>query len=731
MKKIFSILKQSWISILLVIILLFIQANCDLALPDYTSNIINIGIQQSGIDSNVLEAIRKSEMENIMVFSNDKEDKILLDNYELIKKGNKKYIKKYPIIEKEDIYILKENYNKEELEKIFNDSLLMVYVFTSEEMKPMISENLNISNDTNVIDIFKTLEDNKIEEIKNNVLDKVDDLSETMINQITINLVKNEYQIIGIDVEGMQLKYIAISGLKMLGLSFIIMVIAISVTYLTSRIGSSFSKNLRSNVVEKVMSYSNKEFEKLSTASLITRSTNDINQIQMLVIMLLRIVVYAPIIGFGALAKVSKTPMEWIIAVAVLSILSFVIIIFSFAIPKFKKLQKLVDKVNLVFREILNGIPVIRAFATEKHEEEKFDKANSNLTKTNLFVSRLMTFMMPTMMLIMYAVQILIVWVGSKNVDLGNIQVGDLLAFITYTMQIIMSFLMISMVSIILPRAWVSVKRIAEVFNLETSIKNKDNSIKLNKKFKGIVEFKDVYFRYPDAEEDVLENISFKALPGTTTAFIGSTGSGKSTLINLIPRFFDVTGGKILIDGINIKDIDLHNLRDVIGFVPQKGILFSGTIASNIMFGKKITKQEMEKVANIAQAKKFIEEKDKKYNSEISQGGTNVSGGQKQRLAIARAIAKNPKIYVFDDSFSALDYKTDANLRKMLKKETKDATIFIVAQRINTIMNADQIIVLDEGKIVGIGTHNELIKKCKVYKEIALSQLSKEELTNG
>jgi len=731
MKKIFSILKKSWKSILLVIILLFIQANCDLALPDYTSNIINIGIQQSGIDSNVLEAVRKSEMENIMVFSNNNEDKILLENYELIKKGNKKNIKKYPILEKEDIYILRENYKKEDLEKIFNNSLLMVYVFTSEEMKPMISEYLNISNDINVIDIFKTLDDTKITEIKNNVLDKVDDLSETMINQITINLVKNEYQIIGIDVENMQLKYIAISGLKMLGLSFIIMVIAISVTYLTSKIGSGFSRNLRSNVVEKVMSYSNKEFEKLSTASLITRSTNDINQIQMLVIMLLRIVVYAPIIGFGALAKVSKTPMEWIIAVAVLSILSFVIIIFSFAIPKFKKLQQLVDKVNLVFREILNGIPVIRAFSTEKHEEEKFDKANFDLTKTNLFVSRLMTFMMPTMMLIMYAVQILIVWVGSKNVDLGNIQVGDLLAFITYTMQIIMSFLMISMVSIILPRAWVSVKRIAEVFNLETSIKNIDNPIKLNKKFKGVVEFKDVYFRYPDAEEDVLENISFKALPGTTTAFIGSTGSGKSTLINLIPRFFDVTGGKILIDGINIKDIDLHNLRDVIGFVPQKGILFSGTIASNIMFGKKITKQEMEKVANIAQAKKFIEEKDKKYNSEISQGGTNVSGGQKQRLAIARAIAKNPKIYVFDDSFSALDYKTDANLRKMLKKETKDATIFIVAQRINTIMNADQIVVLDEGKIVGIGTHNELIKKCKVYKEIALSQLSKEELTNG
>ena len=729
MKKIFKILRKSWTSILLVIILLFIQANCDLALPDYTSNIINVGIQQSGIDTNIFEAIRENKMNNIMIFSNNEQDKILEENYELIEKGNKEYIKKYPILKDENIYILKEKYDKEKLEKIFNETLLMTYVFSSEEMAPMVKQQMNIPDEVNILDVLKTLDDSKITEIKDNVSKKMDELSDTMINQITINIVKNEYKEIGMNIEQIQTKYILNSGLQMILLAFIIMAIAITVSYLTSKIGSKLSKELRSQIVSKVMSYSNKEFEQLSTSSLITRSTNDINQVQMLVIMLLRIVIYAPILGFGALGKVSKTPMEWIIGVAVLSILSLVIIIFSLAMPKFKKLQQLVDKVNLVFREILTGIPVIRAFATEKYEEKKFDKANTDLTKTNLFVNKVMTFMMPTMMLIMCATQVLIVWVGAKNVDLGNIQVGDLLAFITYTMQIIMSFLMISMVSIVLPRSWVSVKRIAEVFNLDSSVKDPINSIKF-KNLKGVVEFKDVYFRYPDAEEDVLENISFTANPGTTTAFIGSTGSGKSTLINLIPRFFDVTGGKILIDGINIKDVTLHDLREIIGFVPQKGVLFSGTIKSNIMFGKKISKKEMEKVASIAQASEFIESKDDKYDSSISQGGTNISGGQKQRLAIARAIAKNPKIYVFDDSFSALDYKTDANLRKMLKKETKDSTIFIVAQRINTIMHADQIIVLDEGRIVGIGTHKELLKKCEIYKEIALSQLSKEELEN-
>ena len=570
----------------------------------------------------------------------------------------------------------------------------------------------------------------QIIEIENKVLEQTENLPGIMIDQMTINEVKEEYKVIGVNLEKLQVNYIIQMGSKMIFISLLIMIITIVTTYLSSRVGSLFSKNLRSEVVKKVMNYSNKEFESLSTSSLITRSTNDINQVQMLVIMMLRMIIYAPIIGLGALGKVTGSPMEWTIGVAVLSILSLVIILFSFSLPKFKKLQKLIDKLNLVSREILNGLPVIRAFATEKHEEEKFDKANKDLTKTNLFVSRVMTFMMPSMMFIMYAVEILIVWVGSKYVDLGNIQVGDIFAFISYTMQIIMSFLMIAMMSIILPRAWVSTKRIAEVFNKDVSVKDPKNPKKFNKNMKGIVEFKDVYFRYPDAEEDVLENISFKSVPGTTTAFIGSTGSGKSTLINLIPRFFDVTGGKILIDGINIKDVTLHDLRDKIGFVPQKGTLFKGTIESNIKFGKKLTKEQVKKAAKIAQAESFIEEKDDKYKSVISEGGTNVSGGQKQRLAIARAIAVDPEIYVFDDSFSALDYKTDHNLRKMLNKETKNKTIFIVAQRISTILNADQIIVLDEGKVVGIGTHKDLMKNCSVYKEIALSQLSEEELDN-
>ena len=479
------------------------------------------------------------------------------------------------------------------------------------------------------------------------------------------------------------------------------------------------------------MTYSNKEFESFSTASLITRSTNDIQQVQMLVVMLLRIVFFAPIMGIGALTKVSGNEMSWIIGLAVLVIISFVIILFSIAMPKFNKVQKLIDRVNLVAREILSGIQVIRAFGTEKHEEERFDKANKDLMKVNLFVNRTMTIMMPTMMFIMNGVSVLIIWVGASKIDAGTIQVGTLLAFITYTMQIIMSFLMISMVSIMVPRAFVSMERIGEVLDKDTSIKQKDKCLKFNNNLKGTVEFKDVYFRYPDAEEDVLQNISFKATKGTTTAFIGSTGSGKSTLINLIPRFFDVTGGKILIDGIDIRDANIKELRDKIGYVPQKGILFTGTIESNIAFGlHKKDAEVIKKAAQISQSLEFINDKKDKYETAISQGGTNVSGGQRQRLAIARAIATDPEIYIFDDSFSALDYKTDAKLRKELNKVTKDSTIFIVAQRISTVMNADQIIVLDKGHIVGIGKHKDLLKNCDIYKEIAYSQLSKEELEN-
>ena len=724
MKKIFNILKKSWLSIIVVIILLFVQANFDLALPDYTSKVINVGIQQGGIENNHYEVIRKSEMDKLLIFT-DKDEQIL-NNYELIDSSDTKYLKKYPLLKQEELYILKKDNLKDEL----NLPILMMYTLNNEETLAKMKQTMNIPDNIDIYMIFSNMPYEQIIEIENKVLEQTENLPGIMIDQMTINEVKEEYKVIGVNLEKLQVNYIIQMGSKMIFISLLIMIITIVTTYLSSRVGSLFSKNLRSEVVKKVMNYSNKEFESLSTSSLITRSTNDINQVQMLVIMMLRMIIYAPIIGLGALGKVTGSPMEWTIGVAVLSILSLVIILFSFSLPKFKKLQKLIDKLNLVSREILNGLPVIRAFATEKHEEEKFDKANKDLTKTNLFVSRVMTFMMPSMMFIMYAVEILIVWVGSKYVDLGNIQVGDIFAFISYTMQIIMSFLMIAMMSIILPRAWVSTKRIAEVFNKDVSVKDPKNPKKFNKNMKGIVEFKDVYFRYPDAEEDVLENISFKSVPGTTTAFIGSTGSGKSTLINLIPRFFDVTGGKILIDGINIKDVTLHDLRDKIGFVPQKGTLFKGTIESNIKFGKKLTKEQVKKAAKIAQAESFIEEKDDKYKSVISEGGTNVSGGQKQRLAIARAIAVDPEIYVFDDSFSALDYKTDHNLRKMLNKETKNKTIFIVAQRISTILNADQIIVLDEGKVVGIGTHKDLMKNCSVYKEIALSQLSEEELDN-
>ena len=509
------------------------------------------------------------------------------------------------------------------------------------------------------------------------------------------------------------------------------MALTIASVFLSSRVAAFFSRDLRSKVVNKVMTYSNTEFESFSTASLITRSTNDIQQIQMLIVMLLRIVFFAPIMGIGALAKVSGNDMSWIIALAVVTIIGFVIVLFGLAMPKFNKVQKLIDKVNLVSREILSGIPVIRAFGTEKHEEKRFDNANKDLTKVNLFVNRVMTIMMPSMMFIMNGVSVLIVWIGASKIDAGTIQVGTLIAFITYTMQIIMSFLMISMVSIMVPRAFVSLKRIGEVLDKDTSIKQIDKPQKFNDELKGVVEFKDVYFRYPDAEEDVLQNISFKANPGTTTAFIGSTGSGKSTLINLIPRFFDVTGGKILIDGVDIRNANIEKLRSKIGYVPQKGTLFSGTIESNIAFGlDKMDKEKITKAAKISQSLEFIENKKDEFKSEISQGGTNVSGGQRQRLAIARAIAIDPEIYIFDDSFSALDYKTDAKLRKELAKTTKNATIFIVAQRISTVMQADQIIVLDKGHVVGIGTHKELLKSCDVYQEIAYSQLSKEELEN-
>lgn len=560
-----------------------------------------------------------------------------------------------------------------------------------------------------------------------------DKMPESIITQSSVAFVKQEYEAQGIDMEEFQNHYLFKAGAVMLGYAIVIMAAAVMVTFLSCRVAAAVSRDLRKKVFEKVVSFSSAEFNQFSTASLITRSTNDIQQVQMMMMMMFRIVLYAPIMGIGGIIKVLNTnaKMTWVIALAVGMIMAVVLILFAVAMPRFKVLQKLIDRLNLVTREILQGIPVIRAFSTQKREKERFTEANNSLMKTNLFVNRCMTFMMPIMMFIMNGITVLIVWKGAYGIDDGSMQVGDLMAFIQYTMMIIMSFLMITMISIMLPRASVSADRITEILNTEPVLKDAQTSKETDPKETGVVQFRHVSFAYPGAEENVLTDIDFTARPGETTAIIGSTGCGKSTLVNLIPRFYDVTEGEILVDGVNVKDLTLHDLHDKLGYVPQKGVLFSGTIRSNIMYGADDgTEEDMEKAAKIAQAYDFISEKIEQFDSPISQGGTNVSGGQKQRLSIARAIAKKPEIYIFDDSFSALDYKTDVVLRSALKKETDNATTIIVAQRISTILHADQIIVLDEGKIAGIGTHEELLKNCETYYQIASSQLSKEELNH-
>lgn len=688
MKKFLKLLKKHTITIILVIIFLFIQALCELSLPDYTAKIVDVGIRQNGIEDNVFEKIEKQELEKLELLLTEDEIKTIENNYEL----------------KDDIYYLKEidEPTRKELSKILINPETTILMLQTNQA---------------------TLEINKKTQLN------IDDQTK---QQVGIQYVKKQYEKLNLDLIKTQNKYITNSGIKMLSLALIAAVTTVIISYLTSKLSAKFGRDLRKATVEKVMSFGNKEMKQIGTSSLITRSTNDISRIQMFITMLLRIAVFAPIMGIGALLKVINNEMNFILIIGVSLILILVIILFTVALPKFKLVQDLIDKVNLIFREILNGIPVIRAFGNEQHEEERFDEANKNLKKINLFVDRIMTIMMPTMTFIMNFLCVLIVYIGAKKIDAGTIQIGTLMAFIQYTMQIIMSFLMISIMSIMIPRAWISIKRIVEVLNLEPEIKEPEIIDDIGKKFKGNVEFKEVYFRYHDADEDILENISFKAKPGTTTAIIGGTGSGKTTLINLIPRFFDVTGGEILIDGIDVRKLDLYVLRENIGFVPQKGTLFTGTIKSNIAFGKeKIDKKQLEEAAKISQSEEFIKEKQKQYDEQISQGGTNVSGGQKQRLAIARAIYKKPSIYIFDDSFSALDFKTDKNLRHELKKITKNSTVFIVAQRISTVLNADQIIVLDEGKIVGIGKHEDLMKNCEIYKEIALSQVTEEELNNG
>ncbi len=720
MKQILSILKKHLPKIGFIIVFLVLLANCDLALPSYTSNIVNVGIQQNGIENAVPIVMRETTFNSLKMILN--EDSEVLDNYTKISKNTltdeeyKEYTELYPLLKTETLYIL---------EDVSDDKISEI----EDEMKYTIALNSFITQAKTTSSNITNTENLSTKEV---IEEKLNELGDTIVEQYAINSIKTEYEEISVDIESLQMKYIIKTGLKMLGITILTALITICNSFLISRLSAMFSKELRSKVVKKVMGFSNEEFESLSASSLITRTTNDIQQIQMLITMTLRVVVYAPIIGIGAFLKVKESSMAWVIGIALVAILAVILVLFFIAVPNFKKVQDLLDKVNLVSREILTGLPVIRAFGTERHEEKRFDKANIDLTKVNLFVNKVMSIMMPTMTFIMNGVCVLIIWVGADKIDNATMQVGDLMAFIQYSMQIIMAFLMISMMSIMLPRALVSVRRIAEVLDKEESIKELDKPKKFDKNVIGKVEFKDVYFRYPDAEEDVLSNISFTANKGETVAFIGSTGSGKSTLINLIVRFFDVTGGKILVDNRDIREVSMKDLRNKIGFVPQKGVLFSGTIESNLKLGNdKLTEEEMKKVAEVSQSLEFIDTKDKKFQSPISQGGTNVSGGQKQRLAIARAIAKNPEIYIFDDSFSALDFKTDAKLRKALKKYTKDSTILIVAQRISSIMHADKIVVLDQGEVVGMGTHKELLKSCDVYREIALSQLGEEEINNA
>lgn len=712
-------LKKSASYVVLIIALLFLQAYCDLSLPDYTSKIVNVGIQQSGIEDSVPEKIRQTSMDSLQLFMDD-DDKETVDSFYEEDGDN--------LVLKDDIT----SDERDELNSIFGKPMMIVSSLSSgsEEVTAMLSQ-MGLPEGTDPMQAIAMMPKEALDAMTAQISEKIDSMQDSIITQAGVSYVKSEYQAMGEDVDAIQMHYIKVSGVKMLGMALITMLCAISVVFLSSRVAAALGHDLRNAVYRKVITFSSREYHKFSTASLITRCTNDIQQVQQVMAMLFRIVLYAPILGIGGVIRVLNTDssMTWILGLAVGLILVVIIVLFQVAMPKFTALQTLVDKLNLVTREILTGIPVIRAFSREKHEEERFEEANERLTKTNLFVNRCMTFMMPTMMLIMNGVSVLIIYSGSYAVDNGTMQVGNVMAFIQYAMQIIMSFLMITAMSIMLPRANVAALRINDVLKTKVSVTDPESPVQPAENVKGTVEFDHVSFAYPEAGENVLTDISFKAEKGETIAIIGSTGSGKSTLVNLIPRFYDVTEGRVLVDGIDVRDMTQKDVRSRLGYVPQKGVLFSGTIDSNIRYGKTdISETEVKEAAEVAQAIEFIETKPEKYTSPIAQGGTNVSGGQKQRLSIARAIAKKPEIFIFDDSFSALDFKTDSTLRKALKAHTKDATTIIVAQRISTILNADKIIVLDDGHMAGIGSHKELMKNCEVYRQIAMSQLSEEEL---
>ena len=761
MKNLFKYAASYWKAMIAIVLILVVQAYCDLSLPAYTSDSVHVGIQQGGIEDEVPRQIATEEMEKLLLFVSEDDQQTVMDAYT---EDNTSY--------KKEAYVLKDSVAEEEntmenLKDILQIPMMMTSGIESgsdttkqmeDKLKEQMSQGMAQSmpqgadqtmpegmpqgesqaesqavslDDMSMFDLLKMLPAEQRATMVEKIEEQMSEMPDTILDQAAVSFCRSAYKDLGMDMDQTQIHYLLKTGGQMAALALLGMAASIMVAFLASRVGASAGRDLRSGVFHKVVGFSNNEFNHFSTASLITRSTNDIQQIQMLIVMLLRMVLYAPILAIGGVLQVMKTnvSMSWIIGLAVIIIAFVVLLLFLVVMPKFKVLQNLVDKLNLVTREILTGLPVIRAFSTEKHEEERFDDANRTLTKTNLFVNRAMTFMMPVMMLVMNGVSVLIVWTGAHGISDGQMQVGDMMAFIQYTMQIIMGFLMLCMISIMLPRAAVAADRVEEVLKSETMIHDPKQEKHFPEDGKGVLTFDHVSFRYPGADEDVLEDITFTAKPGETTAIIGSTGSGKSTLVNLIPRFYDVTSGDIMLDGVDIREVKQHELREKLGYVPQKGVLFSGDIASNIMFGNSHgSDDEMIEAAEIAQATEFIDTKPEKYKSPISQGGSNVSGGQKQRLSIARAIAKHPQVFIFDDSFSALDYKTDVTLRRALAEKTSGSTVLIVAQRISTILHAEQIIVLDEGKVAGKGTHAELLKNCPVYREIAESQLSRKEL---
>lgn len=770
MIKLFKFLKPYGGAVLAILCVLVVQAYCDLSLPTYTSDIVNVGLQQKGIDEKVPEMIGEEDLDHLLLF-------VPAEKQETVKEA---YVAKEAVSENYEGNVLelaedvKEDKDRvEELSEILGRPMLLCSGFDSgsdsavemeKQMKQQMEEQMKEQADRQlqemsasgqapdgqpeelrerreaqmpdvsqmtIYEIFGMMEESQRDAAIESIEEQLAVMPETMVEQSAAVYIAGAYEKLGVDLDRRETRYILVTGAKMLALAALGMLASILVGLLASRVGARIGQTLRKDVFRKVVGFSNGEFDKFSSASLITRSTNDIQQIQLLTVMILRMVMYAPIMAAGGIFKVFRTnvDMSWIIALAVALIVMVVAVLFIVVMPKFKVVQSMVDRLNLVSREILTGLQVIRAFSTERYEEKRFDGANRDLTKTNLFVNRAMTFMMPMMMLIMNGIAVLIVWIGGHSINDGSMQVGDMMAFIQYTMQIIMSFLMICMISVMLPRAAVSADRVDEILTSSTLIHDPENPKDFAGNGTGEVVFDHVSFRYPGAEEDVLQDLSFTARPGETTAFIGSTGSGKSTLVNLIPRFYDVTDGRITIDGMDIREVSQHDLRDRLGYVPQKGVLFSGDIASNILYGNPDgSEEEMTEAANIAQAEEFIEQKQKRYHSPIAQGGSNVSGGQKQRLSIARAVAKHPDIYIFDDSFSALDYKTDVKLRNALKAKTKESTVLIVAQRISTILHAEQIIVLDDGRVAGKGTHRELLKNCEEYYQIASSQLSEKEL---